>query len=171
MKYLVVSDNHGDRQILVDILEAYQNKIDVFFHCGDSELSSDDSLWQSFHVVRGNCDYGGDFSDSVVVKTPLDTIFMTHGHLADVRFGLTNLGMQAQKAEADLVLFGHTHQIACEMVGKRLFLNPGSISQPRGPIQIKSFAIIESTEEIFDVCYYDREFTAISDLHFSYKKK
>ena len=38
MKYLVVSDNHGDRQILVDLVNHFQEQVDLFIHCGDSEL-------------------------------------------------------------------------------------------------------------------------------------
>ena len=38
MRYLVVSDNHGDREILVKLLDKYHANVDYFFHCGDSEL-------------------------------------------------------------------------------------------------------------------------------------
>jgi putative phosphoesterase len=170
MKYLVVSDNHGDRQILVDLLAAFTGKVDTFIHCGDSELPPEDELWQSYQVVGGNCDYSPEYADSKTIKTSLDTIYVTHGHLANVRFGVTTLGLQAQEADASIALFGHTHQIACEKVGHRLFLNPGSISQPRGPIQIKSFAIIESTEKTWSVQYYDRSFKEIPDLHFVFSR-
>lgn len=170
MKYLVVSDNHGDRQILVDILEKFSGQIDYFFHCGDSELLSDDKLWEKYQAVSGNCDYGSDFPEKLTVQTDLDTVFMTHGHLADVRFGMTKLGLMAQQAKADIVLFGHTHQIGCEKMGPRIFLNPGSISQPRGPIAIKSFAVIDSSPTEFEIQYYNRQFEAIPDLHFCYKK-
>ena len=33
MKYLIVSDNHGDRQILVDLLAEFSGKVDTFIHC------------------------------------------------------------------------------------------------------------------------------------------
>ena len=57
MKYLVVSDNHGDREILVDIVKQRAGEMDVLFHCGDSELEADDQLWETFDVVKGNCDF------------------------------------------------------------------------------------------------------------------
>ena len=57
MKYLVVSDSHGDRQILVDLVRHFENSVDFFIHCGDSELPAKDELWNVFHVVGGNCDY------------------------------------------------------------------------------------------------------------------
>ncbi len=170
MKYLVVSDNHSDREILVDLKNEFDNQVDLFLHCGDSELPETDPLWETFQVVCGNCDYGGGFPNERIVKTPLDTIYMTHGHLADVRFGVTKLGLKAQQADASIALFGHTHQIACEKVGNRLFLNPGSISQPRGQIQIKSFAIIESTPEQWAIQYYDRSFHKVPELAFVFTR-
>lgn len=38
MKILVVSDNHGDRDCLVDLVNHYEGQVDALFHCGDSEL-------------------------------------------------------------------------------------------------------------------------------------
>lgn len=170
MKYLVVSDNHGDRNILVDLFANYQGKVDYIFHCGDSELAFEDELWNQAFVVTGNCDYDSRYKKNQLVDTGMDRIYMTHGHLSDVRFGITQLGIEAQAADASIVLFGHTHQIGCEKVGSRLFLNPGSISQPRGPIQEKSYAIIESTEKEYSVQYYNRAFQPIPDLFFVIKK-
>lgn len=170
MKYLVVSDNHGDRQILVDILERRKDEIDYFFHCGDSELPSTDELWKSYNVVTGNCDYDPGYKTSLTIQTPEDRVYMTHGHLSNVRFGLTQIALEAAEADATMCFFGHTHQIGVERVQGRIFLNPGSISQPRGPIQIKSYAIIESDEEKWEVQYYDRQHEAVTDLHFLFKK-
>lgn len=170
MKYLVVSDNHGDRKILVDLFARYQGKVDYIFHCGDSELPGDDELWQQAYVVTGNCDYDPKYKKSQLVDTGMDHVYFTHGHISDVRFGITRLGLEAQAVDANIVLFGHTHQIGCEKVGKRLFLNPGSISQPRGPIQVKSYAIIDSTPDAYSVQYYDRDFQAVPDLSFVFKK-
>ncbi|MFV0558339.1 MAG: YfcE family phosphodiesterase [Enterococcus sp.] len=168
MKYLIVSDNHGDREILVDLVTKYQHEVDYFFHCGDSELASDDELFQRFIGVGGNCDYGPGFEDARLVETAVDRIYLTHGHLSDVRFGLTQLLIEAQAADANIVLFGHTHQIGCELLHDKLFLNPGSISQPRGPIQIPSYVIIESDGKNLLVQYYNRSHRALSDLQFHF---
>ena len=52
---IVMSDSHGERDIVVDIKKRYQGKVDAIFHNGDSELESSDSVWEGIHVVRGNC--------------------------------------------------------------------------------------------------------------------
>jgi putative phosphoesterase len=171
MKYLVVSDNHGDRDILVELKEMYKHQVDRMFHCGDSELEPTDSLWQDFIVVRGNCDYSADFPNKIVDKTTEDIIFMTHGHLANVRYGLTTLALQAAEAQANIALFGHTHEIGCEMNEGVLFLNPGSIRLPRGPIQIKSYVMIDSHPEALEIQYYGRDHQPIKELHFIYPRQ
>lgn len=170
MKYLVVSDNHGDRKILVELLQRYKGEVDYFFHCGDSELNPKDKLWNSYLVVKGNCDYTDGYPIRLVTKTGIDTVLMTHGHFANVKFGLTQLSLQAQEAQANLALFGHTHQLGCEMDKGILFLNPGSISQPRGEIRIPAYAIIESTAAHFEVQYYRRDHEKLDDFHFLFKK-
>lgn len=35
---IVMSDSHGDRDIVADIKNRYQGKVDAIFHNGDSEL-------------------------------------------------------------------------------------------------------------------------------------
>ncbi|MGX7243448.1 metallophosphoesterase [Enterococcus quebecensis] len=170
MKYLVVSDNHGDREVLVDLVETYRGNVDKMFHCGDSELEPTDVLWNEFIVVKGNCDYDSDFPETIVEKNGLDTIFMTHGHLANVRFGLDRIALQAAEVKATIVLFGHTHEIGCEVHANVLYLNPGSISQPRGPIQLKSYAVIESTKDEFIIQYYGRDHKPVKELHFRFEK-
>lgn len=67
-------------------------------------------------------------------------------------------------------MFGHTHLIGCEVVNHRLYLNPGSILLPRGPIQHRSFAIIESTPTHWKIQYYNRANQPIADLAFEFEK-
>ncbi|MBV7390143.1 MULTISPECIES: metallophosphoesterase [Enterococcus] len=164
MKYLVVSDNHGDRDILVQLVDRYKGKVDHMFHCGDSELPSSDELWKNFTVVTGNCDFDPGFKTEQIVKIGSDTIFMTHGHQSNVRFGLTTLALQAAEKQADIALFGHIHQAVAEMDKGILFVNPGSISQPRGPIQIPSYAIITSESTYYEVDYFNRAHKPVEEL-------
>lgn len=170
MRYLVVSDNHGDRAIIEELLAQYQDQVDYFFHCGDSELDATDEVWETYLGVQGNCDFGTNFETKRVVDTGLDRVYMTHGHLSNVRFGLTHLALEAKEQQATIALFGHTHQLGCEFEQGILFLNPGSISQPRGMIQIPAYAIIESTKETLAVQYYNRSHKKIDNMVFEYKR-
>jgi putative phosphoesterase len=170
LKYLVVSDNHGDRQILVHIAKIFGDDVDFMFHCGDSELAPDDSVWEDFIGVRGNCDYDANFLGNQVFRLGQDTIYLTHGHLENVRMGLTQLLMGAKQAQANIVLFGHTHIPAVEVEQEVLFVNPGSISQPRGTLKVPTFAIIESTPETYQIQYYNRAFHEIEEMSYTFTR-
>lgn len=169
-KYLVVSDNHGDRDVLVDLANEYRGKVDLMFHCGDSELDPLDELWLDFYVVTGNCDYDRRFKQKQVVSSGTDKILVIHGHRHNVRFGLQQLAYAAEEEEANIVLFGHTHELGVEMVKGTMYLNSGSISQPRGRYNLKTYAVIESDTNQFKVQYYTRDHQPLKDLVFTFKK-
>ena len=165
MKYLVVSDNHGDRDVLVDIVSTWEKKVDGMFHCGDSELKDSDVLWNKLVVVAGNCDYQPNFKKDVSLSIESDRVYMTHGHLFNVNMGLTQLSFAAKEQEATLCFYGHTHKLKAEMVDGILYLNPGSISQPRGMYShLKTYAIVESTDDAIRVDFYTRDHQIVSEL-------
>lgn len=166
-KMLVVSDSHGDRDILVRLLEHYQSDIDLFIHCGDSELPANDELFKTYHVVAGNCDYDPAFKNDQLITFGKKRIWLTHGHLYQVNFSMENLKLASQQQRADFCFFGHTHRLGFELNEHCLFLNPGSISLPRGEYARLggTFAIISVNNEIIKVQYYNRDFQAISELN------
>ena len=53
---------------------------------------------------------------------------MTHGHMYGAKQGLHGLVQQAKQCDADLVLYGHTHQQTLEQIGNTLYLCPGSMN-------------------------------------------
>ncbi|WP_057829393.1 metallophosphoesterase [Liquorilactobacillus cacaonum] len=171
-KMLVVSDSHGEREILADLLAKYANKVDVLFHCGDSELEPDDELFKIFHVVKGNCDFDSRFLEKEVVKLAGETILVTHGHLYGVSSGLNSIGLLAKENNADFAFFGHTHQLGAEMINGCLFLNPGSIGFPRGKYSYigGTYAIIEADEKNIKVQFYNRDFEPIPSLQVDYQR-
>lgn len=87
-------------------------------------------------AVRGNCDSNAILGDIIVKKTDSITlmgrrIFLTHGDLYGVKYGLDGIKRLAVDHNADLVLFGHTHSmleqyVTTESGGYYLF-NPGSV--------------------------------------------
>ena len=172
MKLLAVSDNHGDREILQTIFEAYGHQVDAIFHCGDSEMTQDDPLFKDVQVVKGNNDSGTDFPNEVQQMVDGTKIFMTHGHLYDVSMSLTRLDLKAREIGASVVLFGHTHRLAAEMSQGRLYVNPGSISLPRGEYASigGTFAIIEVLPDQMRVDFYDRELKKVAQLHQQFQR-
>lgn len=171
MKFLVVSDNHGNRDVLVELAKVWQDKVDGLFHAGDSELEPTDSLWQKYVVVKGNCDYNPAYKQSVVVNVGDETIFMTHGHLHNVNMGLTQLSLAAKENQATICLYGHTHKLGAELVDGILYINSGSISQPRGKYShLRTYAVVETSETTLKVTYYNANHEAIPELTFTFSR-
>lgn len=149
MKIVVLSDTHGDANLIEQVYEQDQDA-NAFFHCGDSELAYDDAHFHNMYRVKGNCDFDRNFADDLLVPVGERSIFMTHGHLYNIKMTLTPLDYKAQETGADIVLFGHSHLLGAEQIGDTLFLNPGSLLIPRGG-NPKSYATIEwqaNTDEI-----------------------
>ena len=153
---IVMSDSHGDRAIVEEIRNHYIGKVDAIFHNGDSELPSDDEVWQGIQVVSGNMDCYDGYPELLVTDLAGTIIAQTHGHLFHINFSFQKLDLWAQEVNADICLYGHLHIPDARMEGKTLFLNPGSISQPRGLINERLYAKVEVDDDRFKVDFYTR---------------
>lgn len=153
---IVMSDSHGDREIVAEIKERYRGKVSAIFHNGDSELPATDSLWQDIRVVQGNCDWTEAYPETLVTQLDGVRIAQTHGHLQHINVMWDRLHFFAQEAQADICLYGHLHRAAAWREGDIVFVNPGSVTQPRGAVQEKLYAAILVTDKQITVDFYTR---------------
>lgn len=169
MKVLVVSDSHGDRDILTALIKEYQDKVDGLFHCGDSELEATDTVWDVFKTVQGNMDFDPDLPLSQTVDIGNERIFMIHGHQHQVKMTMEPLLTAASEAGASFAFFGHSHELGTEMQEGIVLLNPGSILLPRGKYPIPTYAIVETEGKEVNITYYNRRFDPVPGLqaHFT----
>ncbi len=169
MRYLVLSDIHGDVQALEVALQrgaaADCTRIiilgDNLNHGARNKLPSGykpsdvvpllNTHAAKIMALRGNCD--GDV-DGMLFDFPCNApylyltldafagkIFMTHGHLYDFKTsaGAAKLGL----TPGDIVLSGHTHVPGITPLENGVInINPGSVGIPRGQPE-GSFAIID----------------------------
>lgn len=163
-----MSDTHGDASIIAEVTQ-HAGVVDGIFHCGDSELDVEHKSLQSIHVVRGNCDMDSSFSNEVITDIKGTKIYMTHGHLLQVKNTMIPIKLRAQEVGADVVLFGHSHLLGAEVLNDTLFLNPGSLTFPRGRTE-KSYAIIEKTENIWSVTFYSDKHKKLDGVQFEIPK-
>lgn len=164
--FVVMSDSHYDRQVVMAIKEKYQNTATAIFHCGDSELDSSDPIWSGLTVVRGNCDDDPGYPEVDSKRVEGKMVLITHGHLYNVGFGLDQYSYLAEEIGADIALFGHIHQPVAERINGILYLNSGSVAQPRGHYQIKMYATIEVSQDKYIVSYRDLNHRPIEELQF-----
>ena len=154
MNALIISDSHGypdriERAIKAQKKILKRGEILTLFFLGDglrdiySSLENEDTV---IYSVKGNCDFGflcdpqgEEIPPSRLVNFGSLRIFMTHGHLFDVKSTLCRAEAEAIKQGADILLFGHTHNrtelyipqgtLPCQ--DKRLAVfNPGSLGLP-----------------------------------------
>ena len=149
MKIGIVSDSHGDVRVFEDMLSASgAADAEMWLHAGDFAPDADDlEILSGRRVVRvlGNCDLFLDgVYDETVVEAAGHRIFLTHGHLFNVRFDTELLAAAACEAGADIAVYGHTH-IALEERGDVTVLNPGSIARPRDERR-GSFMLVDLNE-------------------------
>lgn len=145
-KILIVSDSHGSNEILEELKKRHANEVDQMIHCGDSELQADNEAINGYTVVKGNCDFGGDFPEEAKVDVDGYKILVVHGHLYSVKSSLQSLSYRAEEVKANIVCFGHSHLLGAEKHGDVLFINPGSIMLPRGR-QERTYVILELHEQ------------------------
>lgn len=164
MKILVVSDNHGDEYILEEILSIYENEIDKWIHCGDSEMSEVHPLWQQFTVVKGNMDTSRELKNTQVDKFNGTEFFVTHGHLHRVKGSRQHIADEANQIGANFAFYGHTHIPKVEKIDDVYVINPGSVSQPRGGYNEGTYCILEVSNDTKKVTYYTRDHSVFEEL-------
>lgn len=162
MRIIVMSDSHGDRDTIEKVAE---QSGDAYFHCGDSELSYEDPIFQSMYKVQGNCDMDSAFPEEVEVTVEGIKVYAAHGHRHDVKRSLMPIFYEAKEKGANIALFGHSHLYGAEMREGILFVNPGSTLLPRGG-NPPTYAVIEwaktikvtfknMNDEVVDVAEFD----------------
>lgn len=155
MKCLCFSDSHGTTAGMHRAIRMHPDA-EVIFFLGDGLKDFDELIYdrnRMWIAVCGNWDVNGILGDRMVKKTDSITlmdrkIILTHGDMYGVKYGLDGVTKLAVDHNADIVLFGHTHQmlekyIPTENGGFYLF-NPGSIG---GGFGIRpSYGVINITE-------------------------
>ena len=156
MKLLIMSDTHSTTKIMEQVIERRQDEVDAIIHCGDSELNANYFTEKPIHIVRGNCDMDDRFPLEELFFVKDAKVLVVHGHKHNVKSTLTSLFYRAQEVQASVVCFGHSHLIGAEMQEGILFINPGSLQQPRGRKE-KSYAIAEKSGDFWSVLFYSDE--------------
>ena len=133
MRIGIMSDSHGDRASLEDLL-GRMGKLDALCFLGD--MAADGAYLQglleargaqtAFYEVRGNNDISSPLPDERMLNLGGQRIWMVHGHMQRVKSGLLNLTYAAKERQADIVLFGHTHMRCLQYELGVLLVNPGA---------------------------------------------
>lgn len=156
MKYLLISDNHGQWPLVSNIIDNFTSQVDYVIHCGDSEFPPNDPIWARVDaVVKGNMDFYDNYPDYLELDTEDGRILLTHGHLYRINHGTDALAKIARSHNANIVFHGHTHVLGVQSNDGVLLINPGSLKSSRGPYPERTFAIVEISASQINVDYYN----------------
>lgn len=139
MKILVLSDSHSSLWLMRSAVQAI--KPDAIIHLGDcyddGEVIHEENMHITFHSVPGNCDRNRMYQprpETLCYSVCGVRLFMTHGHNHNVKLGLYSLVEDAKAANAQAVLFGHTHSALCQNRDGLWILNPGACGHAGGTV-------------------------------------
>ena len=134
MRIIVLSDSHGNYNALEKVVSSNQDA-DLFLFLGDGLLEFEDleAVYpqKEFWSVSGNCDLHSMKKSTETAWIRGVKLLYTHGHEWRVKKGLDDLRAKAREAEAQLVLFGHTHTPFYLYEDGIHYFNPGSVALPR----------------------------------------
>ena len=124
MKILVLSDSHGAKQKLENIL-SHQN-YDYLFFLGDG--LKDLASYQEKNIIKvcGNCDLFFQEPITRIEKVNNINVMLTHGHVFKAKYLLEPMIDYAQKNNCSLLCFGHTHKQKYENINGVTVVNPGA---------------------------------------------
>lgn len=150
MRIFIASDIHGSEYYCRLMCEKYRSENadrllllgDLLYHGPRNDLprgynpkgvvSLLNTLKDEIICVRGNCDAEVDqmlldfpiMAEYALIFDGEHTVFATHGH----KFNPQN---PPPLKSGDILLNGHTHIPADELIGKIRYVNPGSVSIPK----------------------------------------
>ncbi len=147
----VFSDSHGDLTGLKEAL-LHAGSLDLVLHCGDNYEDLVKAVAMSgvdapYNGVCGNVDIVRHAPNELELEVGGVKLFVTHGHLYDVKHSLNRLYYKSLEVSADICLFGHTHIATVLQHDDLILMNPGSIARPKGG-QKRSYGLIEIEQKI-----------------------
>ena len=130
VRLCVLSDTHG--RLTRDVLEFCQGA-DRILHAGD--VGSEFILPELESIAPVACVSGNVDSPSLApirLQTVIADWRIMIQHIVWHRGGPSReFKMLLEQEAMDLVIFGHSHQPLCQMIGKTVFFNPGSCGPRR----------------------------------------
>lgn len=150
MLIAVVSDTHRMTKY-INLAKRLIKDADILIHLGDN-IDDAELLENTFkgkvYAVAGNCDYSTKYPKESVIEVNGKKIFFTHGDLYGVKSSMNNIYYRGRELNADIVLFGHTHQQLVEKEDDMIIMNPGSISLPKFKGRCIGFINIDNNGEV-----------------------
>ena len=151
MKIMILSDSHSmTKQTLLQFIK--NHPASYYIHCGDIYMPYTPLEVDHFYNVRGNNDFV-DLPKDLTLDIDHLKFFICHGHLFHIDESPYELEAYASNHHLDVVCFGHTHNPTYYKKENTIFINPGSMTFPRGQYPHPTYCVFETTNQ--EVTFYD----------------
>ncbi len=135
MRLIAVSDIHGRKGNLFDIIEKHIDEANYFLCLGDCNSGDDFDeaniyFGNKLHLITvcGNTDFRS--TEPAVREFTLagKRIMLCHGHTFKVKLTYITLAHEAKNRNVDIAFFGHTHEPHISIENGVYLINPGSVA-------------------------------------------
>ena len=137
MKICVFSDSHGYAGNMIKAIRLENPALCFFLGDGETDLVTLRGSYPDLpiYTVRGNCDLRS--TQPLILNAVVSgfRFYAVHGHQHEVKYddSVRELCYAALRADADVVLFGHTHLPYLDHHLGMEIMNPGSIGKVKNP--------------------------------------
>lgn len=135
----IISDSHGALDRLEEALGNLKNGgVTEVIHAGDFALGAIVDLLQkfpqlNFHIARGNCDVDEETLAKIKQLPNVELGEILQFELDSSKFAVAHKVEDLNEIQsAEIFVSGHTHIPQAKKVGRKLFLNPGSLQDDGG---------------------------------------
>ncbi len=149
MKAVVISDSHGDRDTVRNIIEKEKPEIVIHLgdHANDVDLTCMPPEVRVVYRVNGNCDFS-DFPEVICQGIEGHSFLIMHGHTRGVKMGISRALSTAKTRGATVLLYGHTHVSDISRKDGVLIVNPGSAKKHGfGSFKRATYALLKFHED------------------------
>ena len=128
-KLIILSDSHGNMKGISELLPLIAEN-DIVIHLGDGagDMREARELYpEKVYACAGNCDFFSPLPTDGELEVENLKIYFCHGHKYGVKSDLTQLIAETKRRNANVVLYGHTHQALITEIEGITLINPGSL--------------------------------------------
>jgi len=170
MKIGILSDTHKKEKRSQKVIDHLLNKgAEFFVHCGD--IVKEEMLEQLVATnKRYVAVYGNNDAHLHVIHNKYNLVQEPHYFKLDnTKFKLMHLPFY-MSPDAEIVLFGHTHEFECDFKNGTLFLNPGEACARNKPVV--ECVLLDISKKEFNVTYYSRpkDEKKFEEQHFTFER-
>jgi len=160
MKIIIVSDSHGNHKALSKLAKKFGKKAGLYIHLGDE---SDDAVVferENLNTLKVPGIFEVSYAlphtkNRLIHEVHGKKLLLTHTHKKNSHDPAYKPPLEQFLAQANAVLYGHTHIPAIEKdLSGKFWINPGHLKENDNRGFPMSYAVMEITDDTFNVNIY-----------------